>query len=81
MNSNLFHNIANIASLVLAGATAVMIASGCTTLPTGGLECSASWINPAYTTYAIMALQGLKLVVNVVRDGISGLGKPQPPVQ
>lgn len=81
MNSNLFHNIANIASLVLAGATAVMIASGCTTLPTGGLECSASWINPAYTTYAIMALQGLKLVVNVVRDGIGGLSKPQPPVQ
>lgn len=81
MNSNLFHNITNIASLVLAGATAVMIASGCTMLPTGGLECSASWINPAYTSIAIMGLQGLKLVVNVVRDGVSGLTKPQPPVQ
>lgn len=81
MNSNLFHNLANIASLVLAGATAVLIASGCTTLPTGGLECSASWISPVYTTYGIMALQGLKIVVNVVRDGISGLVKPQPPVQ
>jgi len=81
MNSNLFHNLANIASLVLAAATAVLIASGCTTLPTGGLECSASWINPAWTSIAIMVLQGLKLLVNVIRDGISGLTKPQPPVE
>jgi len=81
MNSNLFHNIANIASLVLAGATGIMIASGCTTLPTGGLECSKSFINPAWTTWAIMGIQGLKILVNVVRDGFSGLTKPQPPVQ
>lgn len=81
MNSNLFHNIANIASLVLAGATAVLIASGCTTTATGALECSASFINPAATSLAVMALQGLKLVVNVIRDGVSGLNKPQPPVE
>lgn len=81
MNSNLFHNIANVASLVLAGATAVLIASGCTTLPTGGLECSGSWINPVWTTYGVMALQGLKIAVNVVRDGFGGLTKPQPPVE
>lgn len=81
MNSNLFHNIANVASLVLAGATAVLLATGCTTLPTGGIECSASWINPAWTSYSIMGLQGLKLVVNVIRDGLGGLVKPQPPVQ
>lgn len=81
MNSNLFHNIANVASLVLAGATAILIASGCTTLPTGAMECSASWISPTWTAYAVMGLQGLKLAVNVVRDGISGLTKPQPPVQ
>ncbi len=81
MNSNLFHNIANIASLVLAAATAALLATGCTTLPTGVLECSQSWINPTYTTVSIMVLQGLKLVVNVIRDGISGLTKPQPPVQ
>lgn len=81
MNSNLFHNLANTASLVLAGATAVLIASGCTALPTGALECSGSWINPAYTSIGVMVLQGLKLAVNVVRDGISGLTKPQPPVQ
>lgn len=81
MNSNMFHNIANIASLVLAAATAALLASGCTTLPTGAVECSQSWINPAYTTIGITVLQGLKIVVNVLRDGIGNLFKPQPPVQ
>lgn len=81
MNSNLFHNIANIASLVLAGATAVLIASGCTQSAAGALDCTGSFISPTYTAYAVMALQGLKLAVNVVRDGFSGLTKPQPPVQ
>lgn len=81
MNSNLFHNLANLASVVLAGATAMLIATGCTTLPTGALECGASWISPTYTSLAIMILQGLKLAVNVVRDGLAGLTKTQPPVQ
>lgn len=81
MNSNTFHNIANIASLLLAAATAALIASGCTTLPTGAVECSQSWISPTYTSVAIAALQALKLGVNVVRDGIAGLIKRQPPVQ
>ena len=81
MNSNLFHNIANVASLVLAAATAVLLASGCTQSAAGAVDCSGSWINPAYTTYAIMGLQGLKLAVNVLRNGFSGLSKPQPPVQ
>lgn len=81
MNSNTFHNIANIASLVLAAGTAVLIASGCTPLPTGSIECSQSWINPTYTAAAVAGLQAVKLAVNVVRDGISGLIKPQPPVE
>lgn len=81
MNSNLFHNIANVASLLLAAGTAALIASGCTALPTGELSCSASWINPSYTTAAIAGLQALKLAVNVVRDGLAGLAKRQPPVQ
>ena len=81
MNSNLFHNIANIASLVLAGATAVLMASGCTVSPTGAFDCTGSWINPVYTTGTVAALQALKLVVNIIRDGLNGLTKPQPPVQ
>lgn len=81
VNSNAFHNAANIASLVLAAGTAVLMASGCTTLASGSFDCSTSWINPAYTTGAIAALQVIKLAVNVVRDGLGGLVKPQPPVQ
>lgn len=80
MNSNLFHNISNILSLILAGGTAVLMASGCSTLPTGAFDCSGSWINPAYTTGAIALLQSAKLVVNIMRDGLNGLNKPQPPV-
>lgn len=81
MNSNLFHNLANIASLILAMLTAGLMATGCVTLPTGSLECSASWIDPTYTTIAIGVVQALKIGVNIVRDGITGLTKPQPPVK
>lgn len=81
MNSNAFHNAANIASLVLAAATAVLLASGCSQSASGVFDCSGSWINPTYTAGAIAGLQIVKLVVNVIRDGFGGLIKPQPPVQ
>jgi hypothetical protein len=81
MNSNLFHNIANVASLLLAAGTAALLASGCTVSATGVFDCSQSWINPVYTTAGIAGLQGVKLIVNLVRDGLGGLIKPQPPVQ
>lgn len=81
MNSNLFHNIANILSLLLAAGTAVLLASGCTVTPAGGFDCVGSWINPAYTTAAIAGVQAIKLVVNIVRDGLAGLSKTQPPVK
>lgn len=81
MNSNLFHNIANIVMVVLAMATAGLLATGCTTLANGVLECSKSWIDPTWSVMIIGALGVLKVVVNVARDGITGLTKPQPPVQ
>lgn len=81
MNSNLFHNIANAASLVLALGTVTLLWSGCTATVAGSFDCGASFINPAYTTGAIAVLQALKMGVNVVRDGWSGLTKPQPPVE
>lgn len=81
MNSNLFHNIANVASLVLSLGTVILLWSGCTTTVTGSFDCGASFINPAYTTGAIAVLQTIKMGVNVVRDGVAGLTKPQPPVQ
>jgi hypothetical protein len=81
MNSNAFHNAANIASLLLAATTAMLLASGCSQNAAGVFDCSQSWINPTYTTAAIAGLQGLKLVVNLFRDGLGGLIKPQPPIQ
>jgi hypothetical protein len=81
VNSNAFHNAANIASLVLAGATAMLLASGCTQVSAGTFDCTGSWINPAITTVAIALLQVVKLAVNIVRDGLGGLIRPQPPIQ
>lgn len=81
MNSNLFHNVANVATLLLAAGTAVLVASGCTQAAAGAIDCSKSWMDPTYTAAAIAVLQVVKLGVNMVRDGVSGLTKPQPPVQ
>jgi len=81
MNSNLFHNILNVVIALLAAFTAFLIATGCTTLPTGSLECSASWIGPEWTALAVTGLGILKTVINIVRDGFGGLFKNQPPVE
>ncbi|CCD94192.1 conserved exported hypothetical protein [Bradyrhizobium sp. ORS 375] len=81
MNTNLFHNIANVASLGLAGTTAMLLASGCHQGADGAFDCSTSWINPTYTTAAIATLQVIKLLVNILRDGLDGLVRPQPPVE
>jgi hypothetical protein len=81
MNSNLFHNIANIANLVLAALMAGLISTGCVAMATGGLDCSASWIDATYVGYALVVVNALKIGVNVVRDGLGGLFKTQPPVQ
>lgn len=81
MNTNLFHNILNVTIALLAAATAFLIATGCTALPTGTLECSASWINPAWTAGIVTGLGVLKTVINIARDGFSGLFKEQPPVK
>lgn len=80
INTNAIHNALNIVSMVLAGLTAALLFSGC--VDTGvALDCSKSWINPAYTTAAVAAIQFVKMGINVIRDGFSGLIKQQPPVQ
>jgi hypothetical protein len=81
MNTNLLHNILNVVIALLGGFTAFLLATGCTTLPTGQLECSASWISPTLTSIAVLVLGVAKSIINVVRDGLAGLAKPQPPVQ
>ena len=80
LNTNTFHNAANILSLLLAAATAALSSSGCTTV-NNVLECSHSWLNPVYTGVAISVLQAAKLIVNFVRDGgFIGMTAVQPPV-
>ncbi len=79
-NTNTLHNLLNVLIGVLAAATAFMIASGCTQLVTGMLECSQSWINPKYAAAVISVLAAAKMLINIVRDGFGGLIKPQPPV-
>lgn len=81
MNSNLFHNIVNVATLLLAGLTAALLASGCVETANGTLSCEESFISPSLSAILITGLMILKLLVNIVRDGITGLVKKQPPVQ
>lgn len=80
MNSNMFHNLANIAMVVLAMLTAGLLATGCVEVVNGAVSCAASWLDPKLTMWGIGALGALKVLVNVVRDGFGGLFKPQPPV-
>lgn len=80
MNSNAFHNIANLAMLAMAALEAGLLSTGCTTLTTGALDCHASWLPPMWAVWGIGGLASLKVVVNVVRDGFGGLFKTQPPV-
>lgn len=80
MNSNMFHNLANIATVLLAMITAGLMASGCVQTVTGGFDCHASWLNPGWVLAIIGVVQALKIGVNLVRDGLGGMFKPQPPV-
>lgn len=80
-NANFVHNVLNVLIALLAAVTAFLIATGCTTLPSGALECSQSWVNPAYTSGAIVVMGAAKTLINIARDGFSGLAKKQPPVQ
>jgi hypothetical protein len=80
-NMNLIHNVLNVVIALTSAATAGLLATGCTVLPTGTLECSQSWIDPTYTTVAVAVLAALKTVMNIFRDGLSGLVKRQPPVE
>ena len=81
INTNLIHNVINVAIAVTSGATAAMLATGCTTLATGALECSQSWVKPEAGALIVTGLAVAKTVINVIRDGFTGLVKDQPPVR
>lgn len=78
LNTNLIHNIINALLIILP---ALLVATGCVQLTTGDLDCGQSWINPTYTTLAMSALAALKIGLNLMRDGIGGLWKVQPPIR
>lgn len=81
MNTNLIHNVLNVLTLVVAAIGAVLVKLGCTTTVTGDFDCSASTIPPQYALYVVGGMMLLKIIINVGRDGWSGLTKIQPPVQ
>ena len=81
-NSNTFHNVANILTAIVSGLTVWLISTGCIlNAATGAFDCSHSWVKPVYSLWIILGIQGAKMLVNLFRDGLSGLVKPQPPVQ
>ena len=81
INTNAIHNILNILIAALAGVTAFLLATGCTALPTGNLDCGQSFIGPETASAVAAVLAVLKSIINVARDGFGGLWLPQPPVQ
>lgn len=81
INSNFFHNIANVLLLVAGAASPLLVATGCVHDPIlDKYDCSASWVNPVWIGYIVMVLAAIKIVTNITRDGIGGLIKNQPPV-
>jgi len=79
-NTNSIHNLLNLLGWVMGLITSILIATGCTTLPGGNLECSASFLPPVYMVPIMAAIFAVKQIMNMVRDGLSGLVKQQPPV-
>lgn len=79
-NTNMLHNALNVLITLSALLVAILLGTGCTQLADGILECSQSFVGPGYTAAAVAVLSALKIAVNIMRDGFSGLIKPQPPV-
>lgn len=70
MNANLFHNILNIAFLIIG----VLVTFDWTVF---GFDAAVT----VKIVGALVLVQSLlKLGINITRDGVTGLVKPQPPV-
>jgi hypothetical protein len=67
MNTNLIHNILNIAMVVVAGLA--------------GFDFAGLGMDPGLAAKIVAGLGTLKVIINVLRDGLAGLVKNQPPVQ
>jgi len=71
MNSNLFHNLMSLV-LTILGALMTFDWTSLGATPEMALKIAG---------YVVMAVNILKVVVNVNRDGVTGLVKQQPPVE
>jgi hypothetical protein len=67
VNTNLIHNILNIAVVAVAGLA--------------GFDFAGLGINPITAAKIVAGLGTAKMIINVARDDFSGLTKAQPPVQ
>jgi hypothetical protein len=85
MNSNAIHNILNIIMWVSGLLGVIAAYAGCTAMPNGAFDCTTSTVIPPSWLPTILMITtgaaGLKTVINLFRDGLGGLFKPQPPVQ
>lgn len=67
MNTNALHNVLNVAMIVVAGLA--------------GFDYVGLGLDPVMAGKIVATLGAVKMVINVLRDGVTGLTKPQPPVQ
>lgn len=67
MNTNAIHNVLNVAMIVVAGLA--------------GFDYVGLGLDPVLAGKIVATLGAVKMVINVLRDGVTGLTKPQPPVQ
>lgn len=83
MNTNSIHNIMNFILGAIGVAVPILVKLGCTETAAGTLDCSQAsvpeWLLPWLIGIA-GAIGVIKLIMNLVRDGFSGLFKQQPPV-
>jgi hypothetical protein len=66
VNTNLIHNVLNIAMVVVSGLA--------------GFDFVGLGIDPVLAAKIVAGLATAKTIINVVRDGFAGLFKTQPPV-
>lgn len=66
MNTNMLHNVINILIIVISAM--------------GAMDWT-EFVDPETAAGIVGALSALKLVMNMLRDGFTGLVKVQPPVE